>query len=162
VLGQTNSCVTKIVQLKFDKIQEAKSTKITDSILATAKLTSTILVTDQQIKKFKIKIDTACCIYPGQMFITSHQFTLANKAVARLNSLQIPLCCGIPIAVFVDGKEIYRAMLWNTVSSFGNESITATLIGETLTFVNQLPTIPDFRNSALASKKGKVTCLLQR
>lgn len=150
------------MQLRLDKIQEGKLNKTTDSLLTTAKLTDTILVTDEEIKKFKIKSDSACCTYAGQMFLTSHQYLLTNKAIARLSSLQIPLCCGIPIAVYVDGEEIYRAMLWNIFSSFGNESITATLIGDTLTFVNQLPSVPDFRNSFLANKKYLINCLLKR
>jgi hypothetical protein len=162
ILGQTNHCNTKIIQLRFDKIQEVKSNNITDSLLTTAKLTETILVNEEAIKKFKIKLDSACCTYAGQMFLTSHQYLLTNKAVASLSSLQIPLCCGIPIAVFVDGKEIYRAMLWNSFSSFGNESITARLIGDTLTFVNQLPSIPDFRNGSLANKNDLINCLLSR
>ena len=161
-LGQTNNCKTKIVQLRFDKIQEVKSNRITDSLLTTAKLTDTILVTDEEIKKFKIRLDSGCCTYAGQMFLTSHQYILTNKAIARLSLSQISLCCGMPIAVYVDGKEIYRAMLWNSLSSFGNESITATLIGDKLTFVNQLPSIPDVRNGSLANKKDLVNCLLKR
>jgi hypothetical protein len=161
-MGQTHNCEIKFVQLRFDETQEIKSGKITDSLLATAKLTNTVLVFDNEIEKFEIRTDSACCTYAGQVFLTSHQYFLTKKAVSRLSSLQIPLCCGIPFAVYVDGKEIYRAMLWNIESSFGNKNITATVFGHTLTLANQLPRITDDRNSALTSKKDLVSCLLNR
>ena len=162
MLGQKHHCEIKFVQLKFVKSQEIRSGKMSDSILATAMLTNTILVSNDEIETFKIKTDSGYCMYAGQPFLTSHQYLLTKKAALRLSSLQVPLCCGIPLAVYVDGKEVYWAMLWNIVSSFGNEGITAILIGHTLTFINQLPAIPDFRNGALVNKRDLVDCLLKR
>jgi hypothetical protein len=62
--------------------------------------------------------------------------------------------------MLIDGKEIYRAMLWNIVSSFGNSSVTITLVKDTLVIVNQLPNVPDFRNNILVAKRPLLNCLL--
>jgi hypothetical protein len=96
------------------------------------------------------------------MFITTHRYLLTSEAVSRLSGLDIPLCGGIPIAIYVDEKEIYRAMLWNVFSSFGNNSLTMVLINDTLIVNNQLPNVPDFESSILTSKKPFISCLLDR
>jgi|GEM_PF-2971035 len=161
--GQTNPCKIKIIRLKFDKGQQVKPGQVTDSLLALAKLTASTLVDNAEIKKFEIKTDTACCTYAGQMYITSHRYLLTSETVSHLTKLDIPLCCGIPVAIYVDDKEIYRAMLWNVVSSFGNKSLTMTLVNDNLIVNNQLPDVPDFRSSGiLTSKKQLVSCLLDR
>lgn len=157
--GQMKVCKIKIIRLQFDKSQQVKPGEVTDSLLALAKSTTSILVDNSDIKRFDIKTDTACCIYAGQMFVTSHRYLLSSKSVSRLSALDIPLCCGIPIAVYVDNKEIYRAMLWNTVSSFGNKSLTMTLTQNTLIITNQLPSVPDFRNTILTSRTSLPDCL---
>lgn len=146
----------------FDRDQQVKSGEITDSVLVSAKPTNSILVNNFEVKKFDIRTDTACCTYAGQMIITSHRYLLTNEAVSRLSGLDIPLCCGVPIAIYVDEKEIYRAMLWNVFSSFGNKSLTMVLLNDTLIVNSQLPNVPDFRSSILTSKKQFVSCLLDR
>src|SRR5690606_11373866 len=158
LMGQAHKCEIEVFQLRFLN-QETQSEKMSDSLLATAILTSTILISNDEIQMFEVKTDSACCNYSGQMFLTSHRYVLERSAVSRISSLQIPLCCGIPLAFYVDGKEVYRAMLWNKVSSFDNESITATLFGNTLAVSNQLPAIPDFRNNILVSKENSIICL---
>jgi len=158
--GQTNACRIEIIRLKFDKNHQVKAGEVTDSILTLAKLTTSVLVGKSDIKDFDIKIDTVCCIYAGQMFVTSHHYLLTSKAVSQLSALDIPLCCGIPVAIYVDDKEVYRAMLWNVLSSFGNKSLTMTLIKDTLIVANQLPSVPDFRNNILISKSLLPACLL--
>jgi hypothetical protein len=160
--GQTNTCKIKIIRLQFDKSQQVKPGEVTDSLLALAKLTTSILVDNSDIKRFDIKTDTACCIYAGQMYVTSHRYLLSSKSLLRLSALDIPLCCGIPVAMYVDNKEIYRVMLWNMVSSFGNKSLTMTLAQNTLIITNQLPSVPDFRNSILTSKNSLPDCLLDK
>ena len=161
--GQTNSCKIKIIRLKFDKNQQVKPGEVTDSLLALAKLTTSTLLDNSDIKNFDIKTDTACCIYAGQMFVTSHRYWLTSKAALQLSTLDIPLCCGIPVAVYIDNKEIYRIMLWNVLSSFGNKSLTMTLLNDTLIVNSQLPNVPDFRSSGILTiKKQSVSCLLGR
>ena len=159
--AQKQSCRVEIVRLEFDKTREQKSQQITDSLLMLAKTTSSILVSDDEIKKFDVKIDTACCTYAGAMYITSHRYLLTKQAVSRLSGLEIPLCCGIPVAILVDGKEVYRAMLWNPISSFGNKSLTATLVQDTIVVVNQLPNVSDFRNGTMTTKAPLLKCLLR-
>jgi len=160
--AQKHNCQIKIVKLKFAKNIDSKSSGVSDGLLTSANPTDSLLVSDTEIKKLEIKTDSACCTYTGQIYLTSHQYTLTKKAVSRLSALQIPLCCGIPFVVYINETEVYRGMLWNVVSSFGNKTITATLIGDKLTITNQLPRIPDFRNSILTLKKPLVNCLLNR
>jgi hypothetical protein len=166
--GQTQSkgCVVKLVRLKFDKTTELKSKVINDSLLMLAVPTDTTLAGNSDIRKFEVKIDTlradTAITNEGMFLITSHRIILTTDAASRLVRFQIPLCCGIPVALMLDGKEIYRAMLWNPVSSFGNKSITMTLIGDELVIVNQLPKVTDDRNSILKSKSALVNCLLGR
>ena len=127
-----------------------------------AKPTGSVLVHDNEIERFDVKTDTACCIYAGRMFITSHRFSLTKQAASRLSAMGIPLCCGIPAAIVINGKEVYRAMLWNNLSSFGNKSLTMTLLQDTLILINQFPNVPDFRSSILTTKTPLVNCLLNR
>jgi hypothetical protein len=160
--SQRQSCNVEIVRLEFDKSRDQKSQEITDSLLMLAKSTGSVLVSDNEIKKFDIKTDTACCTYAGAMYITSHRYSLTKQAISRLSGLNIPLCCGIPVAILVGSKEVYRAMLWNVVSSFGNKSLTMILLQDTLVVVSQLPNVPDFRKSILTSKRPLIECLLDR
>lgn len=129
VQGQT--CRVEIVILEFDRSHRQNPQEITDSLLMLAKPTTFTLVHSKEIKKFEVKTDTACCTYAGQMLITSHQFSLTKQAASRLSTLKVPLCCGIPVAILVDNKEVYRATLWNAVSSFANKCLTMTLLQDT-------------------------------
>jgi hypothetical protein len=149
--GQTNDCKIKIIKLQLDKNQIVKPGGVTDSLLKLAKLTS-ILLENSDIQKFDVKTDSACCNYFGQIYLTSHQYLLTSEAVSKLSTLDIPLCCGIPVAIYIDDKEIYRAMLWNVYSSFGNKSMTVSLVQSSLIITNQLPSIPDIRNNDLFRK----------
>jgi hypothetical protein len=162
--GQTQKdrCEIKIIKLRFEKTLESKLGNINDSLLKLAEPTTSVLANNVGIKKLKIGSDSACCNYVGMYSLTSHYYSLTKEAVSRLEALQIPLCCGIPIAVYINNREIYRAMLWNSLSSFANNSITATLFNDELIFVNQLPKIPDFRNGILRKKNHLVDCLLSR
>ncbi len=160
--AQTKTCNVKIIKLKFDTIQQVKPIEVTDSLLAIATLTTTILADNSDIVKFEIKIDTVCCSYVGQMYVTSHRYLLTSKSASQLSALNIPLCCGIPAAVYVDGKEVYRAMLWNVLSSFGNKSVTITLVKDTLIVTNRLPRAPDFNNGILTDKSLLPECLLDK
>ena len=158
--GQTKPCKIKIIRLRFENNQQIKQGKITDSLLALAKLTTSTLIDNADIKTFELKIDSACCTYAGQIFTTSHRYVLTSETVSHLASLDIPLCCGIPVAIYIDDKEVYRAMLWNVVSSFGNKSLTMTLVNDTLIVNNQLPNVPDFLSSGiLTNNKQLANCL---
>ncbi len=150
--GQTNDCKIKIIRLQLDKNKIVKTGEVTDSLLKLAKLTINELLENSDIKKFDVKTDSACCHYAGQIYLTSHQYLLTSEAVSKLSSLDIPLCCGIPVAIYIDEKEIYRAMLWNVYSSFVNKSMTATLVQGSLIITNQLPSIPEFTNNDLLRK----------
>jgi hypothetical protein len=160
--SQEQNCRVKIVRLVFDETHTQRTQELTDSLLVLAKTTGSILVHDNEIKSFEVRTDTACCTYAGQMFITSHWFSITKQAASRLSGLDIPLCCGVPVAIVVNSKEVYRAMLWNTGSSFGNKSLTMTLQHDTLAVVSPPPNVPDFRSSILKTKTPLVNCLLNR
>ena len=53
-------------------------------------------------------------------------------------------------------------MIWNNLSSFGNKSITLTLVGDTLVVTNQLPSVSDVNDDGLAGTQDLVNCLLKR
>jgi hypothetical protein len=161
-LGQTHACIVKVVRLEFEKTRQVGPEEITDSLLALARPTSYVLVEDSEISGFQIRTDTACCNYAGPIIGTSHRYSLADKARARLLALNIPLCCGIPVAVYIDNEEVYRASLWNPLSSFGSRCLAMTLIRDGLMVANHLPIVADSGDSILTKKSYLLKCLLER
>ncbi len=151
--AQTSNCDFKIVQLRLDN---------GDTSLYFAKLTKKTLIVNSDIKHYEVRTDTGCCTYVGKVYSRSHHFALTKQAVARLFLLKIPLNGGIPVAVYVDNNEIYRARLWNPLSSFGNQSITMTLTRDTIIVTNELPVKADFHNQELTQKIPVIKCLLNR
>lgn len=59
-VAQVHNCKIKIIKLKFERDLNGKTGELTDSLLALATLTTTILLDNSSIKKFSIKTDTAC------------------------------------------------------------------------------------------------------
>jgi hypothetical protein len=155
-----DDCSVQIVRLKFDDTFKPNGEQVNTRVLLLAKSTDVILINNTDITKFSIQTDTICCTYPGYMYVTYHQFELIEKAAVRLAGLEIPLCCGVPVALKIDDKEIYRAMLWNSLSSFGNKSVTMTLVENDLIITNQLPNVPGYVNDILVSKYSGIRCLL--
>lgn len=162
VSGQTDSCRIRIVQLKFDKNPPAKAGAVTDSLLALATETDTILLDHTSILQFIVKTEPVCCTYSKHSSTTSHFFRLSGKTASPLTNTPIPLCCGVPVAIYINDKEIYRAMLWNPVSSFSNNSVTAILVQDTLMVSNGLPGVPDTLHGILANTKSLPDCLFKK
>lgn len=162
VSGQTDSCRIRIVQLKFDKNPPATAGAVTDSLLALAAETDTILLDHTSILQFTVKTEPVCCIYTNHVITTSHLYRLSGKTAPPLTNTTIPLCCGVPVAIYINDKEIYRAMLWNPVSSFGSNSVTAMLVQDTLMVSNGLPGVPDSLHGILANSKSMPDCLFKK
>jgi hypothetical protein len=114
---QTDSCRVQFIRLKFSDTFQPNGEQMNDRVLLLAKATDSLLISDSAIKKFRIETETIYGTYES-MLITSHQYELTDESVSRLSSLQIPLRCGMPVAVKVCGIEVYRGMLWHPVSSF--------------------------------------------
>jgi hypothetical protein len=133
-----------------------------DSILAAAKTTNNILVSDTEINRFEKKIDTSFITNSEYIYKTTLQIVLKDKAVSRLSNLDIPLSCGIPVGVYINEKEEFRFSLWNIISSFGSETITANLWGNKLVLQNQLPNNADSSINFLMKNNVFLNCLYKR
>jgi hypothetical protein len=160
--AQKQDCVIKLVRLEYEKSIEHKSSMMKDSILAAAKTTNNILVSNTEIKRFEKKIDTSFITNSEYIYKTTLQIVLKDKAVSRLSNLEIPLSCGIPVGVYINEKEVFRFSLWNIISSFGSETITANLWGNKLVLQNQKPNIADSSKKNLMENNIILNCLSNR
>jgi hypothetical protein len=136
--SRINVCSMQIIRLKFDERFQPNGEQLSQRVLSLAKPTDSILVDNEDVMSFSLHTDTACCTYAGSMFITSHKYELTDEAATRLSKLQIPLCCGLPVALKIGGKEVYRGILWNPFSSFASKSVTITLVDKTMIVTNRL------------------------
>jgi len=117
--------------------------------LDSLEFTDQVLVRTTDVNGIQRKIDTACCTYAGAVYFTSYRVKLSSDCVSRMAHLNIPLCCGIPVAIFQNGKEKFRARLWNIFSSFSTTDVVIILSGQNITIQNQLPNVNDQLNSKL-------------
>jgi hypothetical protein len=93
---QTDSCRVQFIRLKFSDTFQPNGQQINDRVLLLAKTTDSLLISDSDIRKFRIETETMYGTY-ASMLITSHKYELTDEAVSRLSALQIPLCCGMPV-----------------------------------------------------------------
>lgn len=159
--GQSNSCKITIVRLKLPNDRPAEPTWIANNDLARAQPSGSILLGNSEISDFAIKSDTV----PGEsgtMVFSSHLFTVDSQAAAQLSKIDIPLCCGIPVVLYVGEKELYRGMLWNVFSSFSNESLTMTLVQNTIIVRTALSAVDDSKNASLVNENSLPQCLLKK
>jgi hypothetical protein len=162
-IGQNNQrCFIEIVRLEPNKVIWQNKPILTDSILNLPTTQKEILVHNREIKTIEISSDSMNCNAEGALVIKSLQYTLTPAAIMRLTALDIPLCCGIPVAVKLNNVELYRAVLWNPVSSFSNKCVTMFLIQDKLIVTNQLPEVPDGKILIHTKASFEVTCLLSR
>jgi hypothetical protein len=98
--------------------------------------TDSMLLRHSDILKMRIQVDTASYSYGSRVYKTTHVFTITDEAAKKLNAIPIPLSSGIPVSLRIDGVEIYRAFMWNPLSSFACHSITITQFGNTLIVTN--------------------------
>lgn len=82
--------------------------------------------------------------YNDSSLITIKQiFKIAATVAPRIRNIEIPLCCGRQFALVVNGEIVYSGYFWNTLSSFGCNTITAFVYGTTIQVVRKLP---DYNN----------------
>lgn len=159
--SQIRDCKLTLVKLQMDSIFNALETP--DNFDSnTIRHADSVLLEDSDIINVQVQVDSGCCWYGGMIYNTKYVFTITQEAAIRLRTIPIPLSSGIPVSLRIDDVEIFRASLWNKLSSFANDSITIMQFDNILRVTNRLPAIGDHVASRLRETTTKFQCLLEK
>ncbi len=106
-------------------------------------LADTAFIKDSEIE-LMTKTDTVRNPKNKKLIQEEYLFSVPEAVVKRINSLNIPLCCGRQFVVVVNGNISYTGYFWNHFSSFGCDWITAFAYGNTIKILRKLPDYDNF------------------
>ena len=140
--GQTENrqtCKVEIYLLKSVKPSLDTSSKLRGPFSANVTdLADTAFIKDHEILGYTFKRDTIK--FKDSIFIDNRQmFEVTSAVTDRINNLKIPLCCGRQFALAVNGNIVYTGYLWNLVSSWGCDGITAFAHDTKIDILRKLP-----------------------
>jgi hypothetical protein len=117
-------------------------------------LADTAFIKDNEIIGYSFKTDTIK--YNGKSMIATRQmFKVVASVTERINKLNLPLCCGRQFALVVNGQIVYAGYLWNLVSSFGCDGITAFAYDNRIEILRKLPDY-DFSIDSNDPRRNKI------
>lgn len=88
-------------------------------------------ISNAELLQYTYHIDT---IRKGDdiQVLHKHSFIVVPAVIARIDSLNIPLCCGRQFVIKVNDEIIYPGYFWNIYSSFGCKATTAFASGNSI------------------------------
>lgn len=117
-------------------------------------LEDTAFIKDHEILGCMFKKDTVK--FEDSIFIDNRQrFEVPAAVTKRINNLKIPLCCGRQFALVVNGEIVYSGYLWNFVSSWGCDGITAFAHDNRIDILRKLPDY-DFANDSEDPRRNSI------
>jgi len=130
--GYGQSCKIEFYLLKKEIARDSTNFYVMPSFSATIEdIEDEPFITDDEIISFSI---LSSKIREGRIF------KVPESVTKRINKLKIPLCCGKPFALLVNGTIVYTGYFWNLVSSFGCKGIFVFASDDELRFRR----LPDF------------------
>ena len=131
--GYGQSCKIEFYLLKKEIARD--STNLMTNFSATIEdLENEPFITNNEIISFSIINHTT-----DNRIVESHFFEVSESVTMRIKELKIPLCCGKPFALLVNGSIAYTGYFWNFYSSFGCDGICAVAGGDTILIERKLP-----------------------
>lgn len=151
-------CKIDIIRLDFEDNVNIGSNSSTVALLPLGRITSNTLLRSCDIESVFVNINKECCEYAGYIYSTTLDIDVPALAATRLEKLDPPLCCGIPVLVMADGVELLRAYYWNSLSSHTTGNLAIVRNGNQLKIFNQFPLFRDSNNYSLIRKLKASNC----
>jgi hypothetical protein len=155
----TIRCKIDIVRLDFTDNLKVGASLSSVNLLPMAKVTSDTLLKSQDVKSVGVSTVYDCCDYSGYIYSTRIDLSLFAFDQTRISQTDPQLCCGIPVVILANGKEILRAFYWNFESTTEIKELVIVRNGDNLEMYNQFPQVRDSDNGNLMRRMKFSDCI---